>query len=158
MRTYSLQCRYESFQNDAAWKTSAKMPREITKKVRKFYARRYKLFQHYDKGIRLDTGWWDGVVWWWDGLVCFFLFRYYFCVCFFLFRYYLCVSFLFRYYSCVCFFLLLHPCCFHARSILCRIHTPCMGAPVPAVHAKWSRVFLSFSMSLQRLKTLNPPV
>ena len=50
---------------------------------------------------------------------------------------------LLSHYSCVCFFLLLHPCCFHARSIPCGIHTPCMEAPFPAVHTRWSLVFLS---------------
>ena len=35
-------------------------------------------------------------------------------------------------------FFLLHPCCFRAQGILCGIHTSCMGAPVPIVHAKWS--------------------
>ena len=45
------------------------------------------------------------------------------------------------YYSRVCPYLLLRPCCSHARSMLCGIHTPCMGSPFPAVHARWSRVF-----------------
>ena len=29
--------------------------------------------------------------------------------------------------------LFLHPCCFHARGILFRIHILCMGSPFPAV-------------------------
>ena len=29
---------------------------------------------------------------------------------------------------------------------------PCMGSPLPAVHAKWSLVFWSFATSSQRLK------
>ena len=49
------------------------------------------------------------------------------------------------------FFLLLHPLCSHARGILCRIHTPCMGSPFHAVHTKWSLV--SFATSSPRLKT-----
>ena len=43
--------------------------------------------------------------------------------------------------SCVCFFLLFHPCCSHARGILCGIHTLCMGSPFPAVHARLSLIF-----------------
>ena len=37
---------------------------------------------------------------------------------------------LFDYYSCVCSYLFLRPCCFHARGILCGIHTSCDGIPV----------------------------
>ena len=61
-------------------------------------------------------------------------------------------------YSRICFFLLLHPSCCYARSILWGIHTPCMGAPFPAVRAKWSRVFLSFWIVFSRwVRTaLNP--
>ena len=44
---------------------------------------------------------------------------------------------LFNYYSCVCFFLLFHPCCSHARGILCGIHTSCMGSALPIVYAEW---------------------
>ena len=40
-----------------------------------------------------------------------------------------------------------HPCCSHARGILCEIHTSCMGVPFPTVYAKWSTVFQSFPTS-----------
>ena len=48
---------------------------------------------------------------------------------------------LFNYYSCVCFFLFLHSRRFHARDILCGIHTPCTGSPLPASYTRWSLVF-----------------
>ena len=48
---------------------------------------------------------------------------------------------LFNYYSCVCSYLLLHPCCFHARGILCGIQTSCMRSPFPTVHTRCSLVF-----------------
>ena len=43
-------------------------------------------------------------------------------------------------YSCVCFFLLLHPYRFHARDVLCGIHTSCICSPFPIVQADWSLV------------------
>ena len=49
------------------------------------------------------------------------------------------------YVSYVCSFLLFHPCCSHARGILCGIHTSCMGSPLSVVHAKWCLAFLSFA-------------
>ena len=62
-------------------------------------------------------------------------------------------------HSGVCFFLMLHPCCSNARGILCGIHTPCMRSPFPAVHAKWSLVFLFVSNSYWPTKTdLSPAI
>ena len=55
-----------------------------------------------------------------------------------------------------CFFLLLHPCCSHAQCILCGIHTPCIGSPFPAVHAKWSLVFQSVNNSYWPKASLSP--
>ena len=42
----------------------------------------------------------------------------------------------------LCLFLPLvsHPCCCHARGILCGMHTSCMGSPYPIFHAKWPLV------------------
>ena len=58
----------------------------------------------------------------------------------------------FCYYSRV---FLLHPCCSHARCILCGIHTPCMGAPFPATNARCSP---PYSWLLERVRsTLSPP-
>ena len=48
---------------------------------------------------------------------------------------------LYYYYSYVCPFLLHHFCCSHARGILCGIHTPCMGSPLPAGYTRWSLEF-----------------
>ena len=48
---------------------------------------------------------------------------------------------LYYYYACVCLFLLLHPCCSHARGILCEIHTPCMGFSLAACYTRWSLTF-----------------
>ena len=45
---------------------------------------------------------------------------------------------LFSYHSCVCSYLLLHLCCFHARGILCLIHTSYMGSPFPTVYNRCS--------------------
>ena len=85
-------------------------------------------------------------------------------------------------YSCVCFFLLLHLRCFHARGILCEIHTLCIGSPFflnifltcsvpleirinffittsttrdlpfPILHAEWSLVFWYFRIMLCRVE------
>ena len=61
------------------------------------------------------------------------------------------------YYSWV-YFLLLHFCCFHARSILCGIHTSCMGSWFPAVHTRWSLVFLSELTSMAESVTIEIPI
>ena len=53
----------------------------------------------------------------------------------------------------VCSFLLFHPWCSHARGILCRIHTSCMGSPFPIVHTKLSLLFRSLAPSSQPLST-----
>ena len=42
----------------------------------------------------------------------------------------------------------IHPCCSHARGILCIRHTSCMGFSFPAVYANWSLVFRSFATTL----------